>query len=363
MPRKIHTFEKGTQKDTPKVNQPAGSYVDAQNAVNISNEGDFFALTNERGVFPRAILPSGFQLIGKTVLDKDIIVFLVNGGTFELGIIDSLDNYTQVFQSTDYAFGIDNPVDMEARTMFNGDRMVYYTDNNQPFGFFNIDSKIIPDIDLPKLSLKEILDGSGQLTAGVYQVVIRYMTKDLVPTNYSLVSDIIPIVDEGKGISWDAYDGAVQGTPTAKSIVMQIDNIDPSFPFYEVVLVRYAGITNTFQAFVIDTNPIDAASESFTIDFVPEDATELTRSELRVTNITYTQAKCISQKDNRLFLSNLTEDTSRFVDELQEIANNMTVTYKIKEYDHKTPDSEGSCLWFTITVDIEEEKYILLLLV
>lgn len=349
----ISSFEKGIQKDTTKVNQPKGTYRDALNMVNISDQGDMYALTNERGAVNLNILPAGFQIIGKTVLDKEIIVFLVNGSTFELGIIDSSDNYTQVFSSTSFNFSIDFPVNVEARTLFNGDRMVYYTDNNQPFGFFNIDeilnngaplpedSKIIPDIDVPTLSLKEIRDGSGELTAGVYQVVVRYVTKDLVPTNYSLVSDIIPIVDEGKGISWDAYDGAVQGTATAKSIIMELNNIDQSFPFYEIVLIKYSGQTNTFQAFVIDTNPIDSVSERFVISNISEDATELTRAELRVNSITYTQAKCISQKDGRLFLSNLTEDTTRFVDELQSIANNITTTYEVREFDHKTPDSNG----------------------
>lgn len=348
MPKSIVTFEKGIQKDTSKVNQPKGTYLDALNAVITSNDGDMYSLTNERGTVNYDILPSGYKLIGRVNLDKEVILILVNGTNNALGVLKEDNTYEVIFTGIDYGFRIENSVDCQARKLFNGDRMVYFTDNNVPFGFFNLDDilevgppsvdnvKIIPDIDVPKVNFIGISEGNGVLKAGVYQFVLRYVTKDLVPTNYSMVTDIIPIVNEGKGISWNKYDGASQDTITGKAINLEFTDIDVDFNFLEVVLIRYEGVTSTFQAFVIDTIPITSSTLSYTATDIPEDSVPITAEELRLILISYDKAKCISQKDNRLFLSNLTESTQNFNKELQGIANSMTTGYDVDQVEHRT---------------------------
>ena len=54
-----------------------------------------------------------------------------------------------------------------------------------------------------------------------------------------------------------------------------------------------------------------------------------TPDEVLALPITYNNAKCVEQKDNTLFFANLTETKTRYKDELQNIANNITIKYNI----------------------------------
>jgi hypothetical protein len=360
------TFEKGIRRDNANVGQPEGSYAEALNAVHMSDDGDMYSLTNERGAELLAVIPSTLTVIGSINLDTDVILFLLNQDDtrFHLAIFDKDNNYIPIFDqvnnpvfdpsnSTQFSFSKEYPVDLQARKLITGDRVVYYTDNNQPFGFFNIDdiiatgtptsgvSKLIPDAKLVNIEFTGVEDGNGNLKAGSYQLLTRYTTKDGTAINYSIPTDIIPIVDEFNGSSWSRYDGAALDKQTSKSINVTLSNIDTKFTFLEVIAVRYEGGASAFNSFVVDRITI-AGRETIDYNFnsVPDEAVTLTNEELRLTPVTYDRAKTIQQKDNRLFLANLRETTADFSEELQEIANRITVKYKINDFNHKNPNSD-----------------------
>jgi hypothetical protein len=367
MANAINTFEKGMQTDATKINQPKGSYRDALNAVNFSDEGDMYALTNERGAALIDIIPAGFQVVGRVNLNKEIILFLTNAdeSLFKLGLMDKNNNYVEIFEGNNnpdyenadtdqFGFTITKPIDCVARQLINGDRLTYFTDDNQPFGLFNLDdilengaplpaiSKIVPDINNIKTEFLGVTDGAGILNAGSYQILPRYVTKDGTPVNYSIISNIIPIVNEGKGVSWSSYDGASQDTQTSKSIRLRFTNVDQQFQYIEVTAVRFEGVTSTTEAYVVDRIPITSDTLDYTLSSIPQDAEPITAEELRINSITYDRAKTITQKDNRLFLGNLRETTALFNQELQFIANRMTVGYRVTDYKHKANDNEDN---------------------
>ena len=120
--RGIASFQKGIQKDSTKLNQPKGSYRHALNAVHVSDDGDYYALTNERGAEYLGLVPNFNQVIGRVVLDKEVILFQTNTteDTFELGLIDENKNYQSIFTNSnvpdynsatdlDFSFTISKP--------------------------------------------------------------------------------------------------------------------------------------------------------------------------------------------------------------------------------------------------------------
>jgi hypothetical protein len=261
-----NTFEGGMKSDYSSSNQPQRSYKYCLNGVNVSETGDLFNLTNEQGTVNRVNnFPAGFKIIGGTVLNTDLIIFLANpSGPFsQIGIIDSNFSYTRVIPNSDtnndLGLTIDHQIDCVARKLFTGDRIVYYTDNNIPIGYINLDNpptsiigntSIFPEIDSPLVNFDNISEDGGNLHCGVYQFVARYKTAEFNSTAFGLVSNVIPIVDEKRIVGRNQYDGAYPDNPSTvnKSINLSISNIDPDFPFLELVAIRFDGMSNELVA-------------------------------------------------------------------------------------------------------------------
>ena len=349
---KVNTFNKGQNRDSRNLYQPSDTAKEIHNFVQIDEGGELYSLTNEKGTTKIEDLPAGFSVIGQTVLDKDIILILAHPlGYSQVGTLR--DNvYTRNAPSTDtgseFGFQIDKPVDCVARKVFTGDRVLYFTDNNQPFGLINLDNppedadigssvKLIPELTLPNIDYVEQLESGGSLSPGVYQFAVRYVNEDNTTTTLSIPTNPIPVVDETRSVGKERYDGDSQtGDSINKSIVLRLTEIDSRFSSFEIIAISYESITNTFSAYVLPEVSINGTTQIYTfgstLDGVP-----ITLEELRALDVTYDKAKCIEQKDNRLILGNLSESTNRFDDELQQIANNIQIKYNISEEEYHLP--------------------------
>src|SRR5690606_38840463 len=202
-----NTFEGGMKSNYSPLNQPQKTYTYCLNGVNISDVGDIFNISNERGTINRVTnFPLAFKIVGGAVLNTDLIVFLANpdGPYSQIGIVDSNFNYTRISPNSDtnndLGLTIDHQVDCVARKLFTGDRIVYYTDNNVAVGYMNLDNpptvitgntNLFPDIDSAVVNFLSISEQGGNLHAGVYQFVVRYKTKELNSTAFGLVSNVI----------------------------------------------------------------------------------------------------------------------------------------------------------------------------
>lgn len=337
-----NSFEKGLQTDASVITQPEGTYIDALNITLLNDNGEYYAMCNEKGTSEFINLPDGYILIGHTVVNENIIVFLKNptSGFSQIGIINN-NVYDKKIPETGeddtLNFSLDYPVDAVGKVLFNGDISVYFTDNFNPIRSINLDdppvdivktSKIVPDFDVPVITYSEILTG-GNLTAGVYQFVTRYLDKELVPTTTSIPTQPIPIVPSREADNTDitkVFGGAFDETVN-KSIEIDITNIDTDYPFLQLIAISYEGATSSPRVHIVNTYDVVNNSRTVVYSGTPEDAIELTVAQLQQEPITYDKAKAVSQKDNRVFYSNLTETRSKYRDELQTIANNISTTY------------------------------------
>ena len=353
----INKFSKGVNYDAGVIyNQPETATV-LQNWVQISDNGYLFSLQNEKGPLQlSANLPEGFSIIGTSVLENDIILCLAHpDGYSQIGIINYTNTYTRIVpnsidllgdENSELGLDLNHPVDCVSRKLIRGDRVLYYTDNNTPFASINLDQtyitgdiadniKIIPNMNNAIINFSSIRENvGGTLTAGVYQFIPQYQTTSNNWTTPGIPSNVIPMVPPNRSVGRDKYEGGDSVTPVRKAIVLDISNLDQSFSFFRIIAIKYSGNTNTFEATASIAIPITSENYRYTYSGSVDGDTILTKEEVTKFNITYNTAKAIEQKDQTLILSNLTEASSKFDHILQDIANNITVKYKITEQEY-----------------------------
>jgi hypothetical protein len=357
-------FTKGINQDVHPGNQIPETYRSALNITPLAQDGNIYSISNEDGtvLFDGVTFPAGKQVIGYCVLNNDIIVVLAGeDGTSQVGYIresqtnldpdygfyrpvapvdpnfDPVINPRQAYpeDNTEFGFSIDHPVDCQARKLINGNRVLYYTDNLNPFGRVELESgpevgqvqrqaQLVFDQTIPTIDFVEMReDVAGELRPGVYQFITRYVTDTGGVTTFGIPTDLISVVPTSKTGGVDQYHGEFYDTTTVnKNIILEISDIDPNYQEIEIVAAYYEnGLV--FDARAVARLPI--TSDTITYTFTGPNTGEevgITREELRQVPISYKRAKCIEQKDNTLFLSNLSDDA---LDDqaLQEVANKL----------------------------------------
>ena len=344
----ITTFEKGLNRDFNHLGRPKGSYYKAINAVTNSTEGDLGARTNERGttLFSTFGSRQDYCIIGKYTLDTDIILFLVtqDNSESEIGITDNQGVYTEVLGPNTNApgnllgFNITKQIDVQGRKLFNGNRIVYFSDFSNPMRFLNLDDAPVSDIvnnlqlfpvaDMPVIEFNEVTDAGGSVKTGAYQFAARLVTDSLDVTSFGAVSAIVPVVDDDKSSGRDQYDGADFETATDHAISITINNIDTDFKYIDCAVIYYTGASSDIKVEQFVRKEITGSSMSF-LYTQEEDSLPLDIGDVTIKPVNYTTAKCVEQKDNRLFFSNLRSQPE--LEGLQNIALNTEVRYFIDQ--------------------------------
>lgn len=344
-------FNKGMNKDLGPGNIPSDMYEDALNAVEITEDGDFLERSNERGTAEiagkvrSAQFPfEKFRVIGHSVLGNEVILFSVSeGGTLsEIGIIDSTHEYVSMLTTDELNFSIEHEIDAVSRKYFNGDRVVYWTDDFNSPRILNLDdiptSNISDAVDLfisqtlPVARFGGMLEKQGSITAGAYQFIPRYLDETLNPTFFGIITNPIGVNVEFREQGRSQYDGDVQGRETAKSIQIDVDNVDQDFEFLELIVIVRDGPVGVPRAFIMQRKQIQADTETFVFSGLSGDEEEIILEDLVQRRPSYTKAKCIEQIDNRLTLSNLESFSSTA---LQNIANQISMRYQVEEIEYQ----------------------------
>lgn len=354
----------GMNTDVHPSSQPENTTREVYNFVPMSENGNMFSMTNESGTTKMDVeFPAGFSVSGYTVLNNDIIVVLTHpSGYSQVGYIvedgepSAYGNYHPVApvdpnteivaeDNSELGFTQAHPVDCEARKLINGHRILYYTDNNIPFGRIDLDdppkvgtaekeSSLLPSFSTPNIDVNRITENvGGAIKPGIYQFITRYVTASGGTTIFGIPTNPLPMVPAVKADGVDNYEGDYNdGELCKKSVTLNITDIDNSGQFneLELVVLYYEGDSSIFKAAILGTIPITSDTSSFVFTTVDtEDTIQLTKAEIEQSVVSYNKAKCIEQKDDTLFLSNLS--TSEATDNLQEIANAVKVKYNILE--------------------------------
>ena len=197
---------------------------------------------------------------------------------------------------------------------------------------------IIPETTLTVPTLKKITSGdavNNLNNLSSYQCAYKYFKSNGGQTNFSIPSNIVTLTNGGLANSNISYfmgtsfkycslNGSVEDN-ISKTITWEINNVDNNYDtikFY--IIINNSG---TFKIYEYDEQVIgDISSIQTTFKNDTSLMTEISLSEFLIESNSFTSAKTIEQKDNRLFfgnvknsfenlISNFDARTSRFIDE------------------------------------------------
>jgi hypothetical protein len=338
---------KGMYTDVHPLNQPPGSYRYALNIVFESGEGDAYSFSVEEGNKICFSLSGGYRIIGSIYLgNNDTIIFSVNPSTSksEIGLVSGNCGYTALIKSSCLGFSQLYPVKGIYRIKNGCDRVIYFTDNFNEFRSINLDNllqytnldmsnqhystayantndewncdlfKHNPNYGVPEVSLNTIVTSGGTLSRGTYFFTIRYLDTEFNPTNWSYLSQGIPI-QGGLLVDYDSVDGGnadLTGNflfKENKSILLDISSLDVNFPFYQLGVIEVTnGVQNEGVAYELEVREVNTTTDSYIFTGASQFKTPTTIESLVTNTVVFNKVKTVEQIDNRLVIGNTQED-------------------------------------------------------
>jgi len=356
--QRVNKLINGMNRDVNPIDQPAGSYRFALNAV---NNREVAAISNEHGNIGKVTFDPDYELIGSIVVndavsDTKFIIFLVDEST--AGIIDSEigkvafdDTYTTLINDSTsiekFNLSTRFPIEGEYKINATGEVSIYWTDDNNvprylnlsniPVSPYTVDSfDLFPKIKAyPQISLDAIKNNGGALRSGAYQLSVAYMTEDGAITSYLDVSNPVYINEESEGQaqapanSWGGnnlpstdYNGCDGGTHTSKSILWDVKNLDTTYKYIVPCIVRT--IDQVKDAVTIKRIVIPPNASSIKVFYSGvEEATEELLGAVQIPKESYTKAKTVAQVDDVLYWGNL--EKQKIDIGYQKFANSITI--------------------------------------
>lgn len=330
---------KGMHVDYPIVSQPEGTYRLMLNGIRLLSGG----VEKEAGTLNiPAFTERNKTILGSFVLDRDVIILSKSDDEDEIGVLDETDSYT-IIKTGDFNFSYSNQISVEGKVRFNGHRVIYFVDGINPMRRVDLDDSeliasptFLEDIKLQlnskraKVSLNSVTN-DGNVKTGIYQFAVASITSTGNKTPYGFLSPLISIVDESYNGNWDIVDGALPQTNSNKSIKLDVTDLDTAFPYAEIIVVTYEGLDNIQKAYSIGTFQVTGDIKSFTYKGQDQHGAEVDVSDIVVKPVVYDTGSVLSQKDNRLVISNLTASTEST--NFQAFANKIILRPVIEEID------------------------------
>lgn len=312
----------------------------ALNAIRDNHEGGRQDYQSEPGNKSVARLSNGYIIIGTIYGQNDeIYIFSTNSTSSEIGLFKQ-DIYTALVNDACLSFSWEYPITGEYRVRNGCDRVIYWSDSYNPDRWFNIDKpelfqtsgswdcnkfRFSPDIAVPNINLIQVNDSGGSLALGSYYFQVEVLDKnensiyktDLSPQTViydDSQSDAFNAIDGGLNIA--QYDAYVGGVPiTNKSITLEFSNLDTSFAYLKVNVVRQLNGTQVVDAHSVGQYiPITSDTIQWTYPGFNVNAGDFAvdYSELLIDNIKYDSAYVMEQVQGRLLRANLKQDIREY---------------------------------------------------
>lgn len=391
MPKnEINQVNKGLNTNVTPVFQPNGSYPFALNSVLLSREGNQGSLINEEGntlcvTFPEGVIPNGSVNIG----DTKHIIFATDNTTSYVYLYNGLSCSLQVLINSDCLnFRTYHQIDAKYRILRGCEIMIYFTDIFNPYRSININDlnyytndgynadtanadpangwncnkfKHFPSFKEPCIDLNKILD-SGNLQVGTYQFVIRYLDKNLNPTNWSHVTNPIPVIDESESAQYSTRDGRISSADTfSKSILLDIEDLDVNFDYYQLaVLESVQGLGSVSNFYILNKIPISniTTSQYLYSGFDPTQHSLAVANDVLVPNLIMNTVVAHEQIDNRLLLANVTDYTEDWAT-LQRAFLRTNIEFTTKKINEFTEGSKSPYVYYDYRTFMRDEVYAL----
>ena len=268
------------------------------------------------------------QIIGWTTVGDNIYFYSTNTGSGGVASIWKL-TYDEVtlastvtlMYSEDLNMGtlnpIANPGGIESIFENTQTERLYWTDRINPLRTINIvDENAMcfapEDLDLrltsnlQKPTLLSVQNG-GALVTGVYQVAYNLRNLDGATTAYSHTSNVIDIID-AEYSGYANITGNDSGELTSKSFTISIEDLDTTYSFLDLVVLRKETDASTAVISKINDIPITSTEFQYTVTG-NEPASNITEVAFNRIAIFFEKCHAIAQKDNILFAANTEERT------------------------------------------------------
>jgi len=335
----------GIHTDNDPLNQPRGTSRYTFCGVDESITGKQGSISNERSNYLVGNITSGYKPIGDRYIEDDLSVILsVNPvtGYDEIGIITKDHRYTTLVSTQVIGFDIRHQCEIEYRLRRGRERVIYWVDAHnvaktynldRPHNFYTVayqeylkaggnpatypldkydgssfDLIKVPD-SIPSFSNVEISE-TGAILPGSYNFAIQLVDEDLNPTEWITTSNIVRIFNDQLTSPFHTIRGSrntntsSQTFPRAnKSIKLTITNLDNSYPYYRVAIIRAAGNTGKPEKVLI--SDIYPTSDShFTYSGNDSALAEGTLEDILIDNEVIFAPQHITQLENRVQLYN-----------------------------------------------------------
>jgi hypothetical protein len=334
---KNYTFTKGINLDASPEAQPENTYRVALNMLKESSEGDVNFLTTEYSNQFKLRLPG--KILSSNLIKQlnKWVLFLDNN---EIGVYDANTNtYTTIFKSPCLDFGDYVESVSYTKTECEEIALVFWDGRNRVRTINVTEYLNNPDTDCcinncDELELYKTADTCIQLTnvnfidnaaygvdAGAYRPFIQYQDVDGNTTNYYIINENIPLIEDSLSAAYEAIDGN-EPKILNKSIVLNFENLDTKYRYINVGFIKTVGGVST--SFIFRKKQLVASA----ITVVYEGDTTFTETvdlgEILNKRAFYLSAKSGIIYNNRLLLAGVRGKKN--VD-YQRYANNIDVKY------------------------------------
>lgn len=288
-----------------------------------------------------------FKVIGSQQLQDYLFVWLagdvvstgITSEVSEIGVIYTNDgggtyNYTRLLRSKKMAFSTQRRVEAEIER--NGDEVnLYWTDGyNKPRAMYlkyslittqdafifigggryeleTIDDESSLFYKTPSAYFEDIQvqETGGFLTSGNKRYTGRFLTEDFVPTDFLYPTNPINIYSRKVDVASEIR-GDADNTPTNKSVTLTVKNITAGiFKYFELVAIEYTDATFTTK--IVQRFSLGEDQTEITVQHtnLGQENILLSNNELLAITSKYLTAQSLKAFDNRMTLSNLTEQT------------------------------------------------------
>jgi hypothetical protein len=255
---KNYTFTKGMNTETSPETQPKDTYRAALNIIKESEEEQNFLATEYSNTF-RLKLP------GKVLhsnLIKQLNQFVVFLHTNQIGLYDpNLNTYTTLYEDPALDFNIYLESVSFTKTECEDIVLIFWDSRNRVRNI-NVTKYLkegtgsgnVEDLELFKtaetaINLADIgfvENAAYNVDAGVYRPFIQYQDDDGNTTNYYIINENIPLIEDSLSGTFQYIDGN-EPKVLNKSIVLNFENVDTKYPYINVGFIKTVqGVSTSF---------------------------------------------------------------------------------------------------------------------
>lgn len=378
----------GLHTDTDPLNQPKGTYRFALNAVNEKEDGGQGFISNEPANYTCTERPLGFEIIGDCYIGDDTEVVLMTDpitNRSQIGLLHKDNLYRTIVDTSVLGLRIDKQCEIRFRLRRGNERVIYWVDGYNVARTFNLDREynfynnayqsylrgggdpstyvgekwdgasfnlIKTYASVPFFSSVEIIE-NGSILPGSLNFAIQLVDEDLNPTEWITTSNTVNIYNDSTNLPYHRIRGSrnvdtsSQSFPRAnKSVKLTITNLDQSFPYYRIAIIRAAGNSGVPEKVLI-SDLYSTADSNFIYSGNDGSLSEGVLADILIDQEVIFAPKHIEQLENRLQLLNTRGKSINWCD-FQRYASKITsnICYKdvllnniISEPNVKNPNS------------------------